>query len=415
MTFVDWQQLAPEEAARRIRDRVASLPDAQRRAIFATIPTDGELTAQFAGAKPGGVLRGVPYLLKDVFDVAGQPTLAGSTFLPEVRPTSSRDSALVQTLRAAGAVLAGKTHLHEFAFGLTGENPHYGDCEHPHFSRRTSGGSSSGSAAAVAAGIVPLAIGTDTGGSIRVPAAFCGLHGFRMTPHHAWISDAFPLARSFDTAGWFTRTAEDMRITLAALLGPVSSTPSSSRGCWMELPALDTEIASVFRTAASDIAPAVDDTMRQALMIAFAPASEIYGALGAHEAWAVHQSWADRFKDRYDPVVWARLEKARVLPPEQMASARLKWEQLKKAWEEFFRNYDFLLLPASPCVALTKADCTAANRTRLLSLTAPVSLAGLPAMVIPIMLSSGLSTGLQIVARDSNSAIFRNLLAGAVA
>src|SRR5690606_29674308 len=148
---------------------------------------------------------------------------------------------------------AGKTHLHEFAYGITGANPHYGDCEHPLFPGRTTGGSSSGSAAAVAAGIVPLAIGTDTGGSIRVPAAFCGLFGFRLAPGDTFIADAFPLARRFDTAGWFTANPEDMRLALSALVGLRSSERTPS-GCYLELPGLDPDVALACREAAARFA-----------------------------------------------------------------------------------------------------------------------------------------------------------------
>ena len=164
-------------------------------------------------------LHGVPYLLKDLFDLAGVPTKAGSTFLDRSDPLTRATAPIVQRLRELGAVLAGKTHLVEFASGLTGENPHYGDCPHPHFPDRLSGGSSSGSAALVAAGVAPLAIGTDTGGSVRVPAALCGLYGFRLTPDDELIRDAFPLAPTMDTAGWFTANAKDMLTVWRATVG----------------------------------------------------------------------------------------------------------------------------------------------------------------------------------------------------
>ncbi len=219
MNFGEWQQLAPEAAAREVRRRADSLSAAQRRAVLAVLPREADLSAAFASAPLGTPLRGIPFLLKDLFDVVGMPTFAGSSFLPEVRPTPPVDSRIVTNLRAAGAVLAGKTQTFEFAWGLTGENAHYGDCEHPRFPGRTSGGSSSGSAAAVAAGIVPFAIGTDTGGSVRVPAAFCGIYAYRGVPHNELIADAVPLAPSFDTAGWFTGNAADMRLALSALVG----------------------------------------------------------------------------------------------------------------------------------------------------------------------------------------------------
>src|SRR4029453_4186346 len=133
MTFIEWQQLAPDEAARELLRRAQALPKAQQQAAIVRLPSAAEPEARSPSAPSGTPLAGVPYFLKDLFDVAGEPTLAGSTFLPEVRPTPATDSVLVTALRSVGAVLAGKTHLHEFAYGLTGENPHYGDCEHPRF------------------------------------------------------------------------------------------------------------------------------------------------------------------------------------------------------------------------------------------------------------------------------------------
>src|SRR4051812_35980223 len=187
MTFTDWQQLSPEAAAREVHQRIRTrLAPAQQRAAIAQLCPERELTNRFA-AKNTSPLHGVPFFAKDLFDVAGLPTYAGSTFLPEVRPTPANDGAFVRAIKATGAVLAGKTHTHEFAYGITGENPHYGDCEVPGFPGRTTGGSSSGSVVVVAAGIVPFALASDTGGSVRVPAAFGGLYGFRLMPRDPWI------------------------------------------------------------------------------------------------------------------------------------------------------------------------------------------------------------------------------------
>src|SRR5687767_13094665 len=154
MDFAQWQQLAPQKAAREIHDRVRTrLSPAQQRAAIAYLGSEESLTASFSAARRDTPLGGVPFFTKDIFDVGGIPTYGGSTFLPEVRPTRPVDGAFVQAVRETGAVLAGKTHLHEFAYGVTGENPNYGDCENPKAPGRTTGGSSSGSVAVVAAGI----------------------------------------------------------------------------------------------------------------------------------------------------------------------------------------------------------------------------------------------------------------------
>ena len=405
MTFRDWQQLAPGAAARAVHDRARTrLSPAQQRAALASLVDEAPLAQALAAADRTAPLAGVPYLLKDLYPVAGQSLFAGSAFLPEVHPTPTADSALVRRLATAGAAYAGRTHLHEFAYGITGENPHYGDCEHPRFPGRTTGGSSSGSAAAVAAGIVPLAIGTDTGGSVRLPAAFCGLFGLRLTPRDAFIADAFPLAPSFDTAGWFTANAADLATATRALIGltPAARPPA---GCYLELPGLDPEVAAALSIAAARLAPPADAVTRDTLRAAFAGAVEAYNTIVADEAWQVHRAWAERFAARYDPYVWQRLQRGPAQTADQRAAADRSAHALRGVWTEYFRRFDFLVLPASPCGALRKADCTLANRLRILALTAPASIGGRPVLTVPVPLPSGLTTGLQVVVADTASPV----------
>lgn len=405
MTFRDWQQLSPTAAAREVHHRVKTrLSPAQQRAVLAFLRPEEELATLLEAAPRSGALAGIPYFTKDLFDVAGLPTLAGSTFLSEVRPIPKNDGALTRSLAAAGAVLAGKTHLHEFAYGVTGENPHYGDCEHPHFPGRTTGGSSSGSAAAVAAGIVPLATGSDTGGSVRLPAAFCGLFGYRGVPKEPWIRDAFPLAPRFDTAGWFTTSAEDMRIALAALLNLRTST-RAPHGVALELPGLDPDVSAAFRVAAARLAPPPDGATRMDLTNTFAAAGEAYNTIAICEAWEVHKTWAERFRDRYDPAVWQRLNRVHALTPEEIDRATVGRIGIELLWSSFFLNFDFLVLPASPSAAFTKAECTPANRKRILALTAPASLGGYSVLTLPVPLPSGLTTGIQVVINYSESPV----------
>lgn len=405
MTFADWHELAPEAAARTVLARVAAMSSAQRRAVIASLPEAAQLTTRFAAADRQAPLGAIPYFTKDLFDVAGEPTRAGSTFLPEVRSTPAHDSALGQGLTALGAVLAGKTHLHEFAYGLTGENPHYGDCEHPHFPGRTSGGSSSGSAALVSAGVVPFATGTDTGGSVRVPAAFCGIYGFRLTPCDAWISDAFPLAPTFDTAGWFTRTAADMHQVLGALIGWRASR-REPRGVYLEPPGLDEEVARACRDAATArFAAAAPADMAADLLAAFAGSADAYAVIQSTEAHAIHREWMAPYKARYDPAVWGRLDRGHRWTEDQQTKARTTLTTVRLKLTQLFLSYDFLVMPATPCAALTKADCNQRNRERLLALTAPGSLSGLPILSVPVPLTSGLTTGLQIVVNHPQSPV----------
>ncbi len=406
MNFADWQTLSPVDAARELRRRAGTLlSPAQQRAALALVLPEEKLAEAFAAARATTTpLAGVPYFAKDLFDAAGLPTFAGSTFLPEVRTTAPRDSAFVRALRERGAVLAGKTHLHEFAYGITGENPHYGDCEHPRFPGRTTGGSSSGSAAAVAAGLVPLALGSDTGGSVRVPAAWCGLYGFRLTPREAWINDAFPLSPSFDTAGWFTANATDMRLAISALTG-LRTIQRDLRGCYLDLPGVDADVATACRHASERLAPAADIATRGDLLHGFAPAVDAYHTTVAVEAWEAHKFWAERFRERYDPVVWQRLNRVHALTAAQRDGAQLGLTTVRLLWTKFFLTYDFLVLPATPCAALTKVECTLENRSRVITLTAPASLGGLPVLTVPVLLPSGLSSGLQIVVNHPQSPV----------
>jgi amidase/aspartyl-tRNA(Asn)/glutamyl-tRNA(Gln) amidotransferase subunit A len=405
MNFADWQTLTPADAAREVHARIqARLPPAQQRAAIAQLTPEPELAARFEAAEAGGPLARIPYFAKDLFDVGGVPTFAGSTFLPEVRPTRANDGAFVHAMRNAGAVLAGKTHLHEFAYGITGENPHYGDVDRPGFPGRTTGGSSSGSAALVAAGVTPLALGSDTGGSVRVPAAFCGLFGFRLVPRDSWISDAVPLAPSYDTAGWFTGNATDMRTAIAALVG-LGESRRAPRGCFLKLPDLDPDVATAFAAAAQRFAPPAEPDVRGELLHAFERSVDTYNTIVALEAWEVHRGWVERYRERYSPAVWQRLTRAQSVTPAQVEAADLHTATLRMQWTKYFLTYDFLVLPASPAAALTKPEFTLENRRRILALTAPASIGGLPVLTVPVPLPTGLTTGLQIIVNSPVSPV----------
>ena len=364
------------------------------------------------GDKPLHPLGGIPYFLKDLFDLAGVPTRAGSTFLNSVRDTPTQDSTIVRRLRDLGAACAGKTHLVEFAAGLFGDNLHYGDCPHPHFPDRLSGGSSSGSAALVAAGAVPFAIGTDTGGSVRVPAAWCGLHGFRLTPGDDLIRDAFPLAPTMDTAGWFTANAADMLTVTSALAGPIPSLLNKQRvaeprGCYLPAAALgvffDSDTALACDEAAARLCPRADAATQAQLLDSWRDAVDAYGTTGLSEAHAVHRDWLAPYREHYDPAIWQRFRDGGRFPAEQIAKARSTLAQVRAVFRAYFANHDFLILPAVPGPAPRKADCTPELRRRILTLTAPASLAGLPVLSLPVVLPAGLSAGLQIILPATNS------------
>lgn len=412
-TLTDWKewiQQDPRAAAQAVHTRAAALRPGQRAALFAW-EADAETlaTAMATAHQSGAPLGGVPFAVKDLFHTAGVPTRAGSAFLAEVLPTPQSDGAFVAALKAAGGTLASKTHLHEFAYGLTGENAHFGDVEHPSLPGHTSGGSSSGSAAAVAAGIVPLALGTDTGGSIRVPSAFCGIYGFRLTPHHRWIADGFPLAPSFDTAGWFTANAPDMATVMGALIGTPRRVERAPIGCYLDFEQLGASAEPATKTAyetnAHRLTARADESTAQHLAHVFTDVVDAYAVLQSTEAYAVHSAWLDSHRARYEPGVWSRIDRGRRWTPQQNESAHAKWTSVRLAWTQFFLTYDFLVLPATPFSALAKAECTLENRNRLLALTAPASLGGLPVLTVPIPLGDGRSSGLQIIVNNPTSPV----------
>jgi amidase/aspartyl-tRNA(Asn)/glutamyl-tRNA(Gln) amidotransferase subunit A len=409
LSIADWREIAlddPERFLGTLRLRLKERMDLkQSRAVIAALADDDKIMAEIAAATSKGSPLIAPYFLKDLFDLAGLPTRAGSVFLAETRPIPTRDSAIVEVLRAAGAICAGKTQLHEFAYGLTGQNPHYGDCSHPRFPDRTTGGSSGGSAAVVAAGIVPFALGTDTGGSIRLPAAFCGLFGYRHIPGDAWIQDAFPLAPSCDTAGWLTGTAADMQAILGCLCGNKRPADREPHGCYLECGDLDEDVRLACRKSAEFFCQAADDHTRDQLLHAFRPGASCYTILTSAEAAQVHAPFLERFRERYSAPVWQRLDRGRHWSVDQLCEAEIQRRFLRDTLLSYFLTYDFLLLPAAPCAALRHSECDTYDRNRILQLSAPASLAGLPVLTIPVPLANGLSAGLQVLVPSPRSPV----------
>ncbi|MDR0901908.1 MAG: amidase, partial [Opitutaceae bacterium] len=282
---------------------------------------------------------------------------------------------------------------------------------HPRFPRRASGGSSSGTAVAVAAGIVPFGIGTDTGGSIRVPAAFCGLHGLRLGAGHPWMREAFPLAPGFDTPGWLARTATDLLAVNRALLGETPAATRPPRGCFLDLAALGpvphAATAKAVREAARKLAPPADRATRDQVAGAFHGALEAYAIIQSTEAFGVHADWLDRHRGLYSKTVWALIDRGRNWTQTQLDAAHTKRAAIRELFRSYFRSYDFLVMPATPFPALTKSGCTLENRNRLLALNSPASLAGLPVLALPVALGGGLTAGLQFIVPDAASPAIR--------
>jgi Asp-tRNA(Asn)/Glu-tRNA(Gln) amidotransferase A subunit family amidase len=359
------------------------------------------LTARFPKPEQRPSLFGVPVAIKDCFDVAGFPTTCGSRFYAEKLGIAKADSTVAARLRQAGAVIMGKTHLHQLTYGITGQNTEYGDCLQPRDPRRFTGGSSSGSAASVQEGSAVAAIGTDTGGSIRVPAALCGLSGYRSTlglgGEEAW-QGGWHLAASFDTLGWLFRDLHDGPVLAAALFGlkPVTAPK-------------DVIVAAVAGSYLDDCEPAVrkmydgwQETLRDggAQIEAFAPdfwedSREIFGGIQAHEAAAIHRGNFEHF----EKTIVDRLEWGASLSNATVEDLRKRHVAFRARMDHLLEQYDFLMLPCAPLSALAVGVDHSESRLHILRYTTPISLAGMPAVALP-----ALGGGVQLVgARGSDA------------
>ncbi len=378
-TFNYWQSLDDDAWVAEVRRRLDTLSDFERRAVIAHELTETEWREQLAESR--GPLARIPTGLKDLFDLQGTPTTASSTFLTEVRgDVATEDSEIVMALRQAGAVFVAKTHLVEFAYGLDGRNPHYGDCPNPVVPGRVSGGSSSGSAFLVGRGILPFTIGTDTGGSVRVPASFCGVYGYRAHAH--WkMEGCFPLAPSFDTAGWFVSNEDDLRLTLDAMEAPGREILKSDRGVGLDF--FDDTYSgpvngclSQFHCAPGDISGLRERTDKWAAA---------YSVLQSTEAYQVHAEWLDFHKERYDPVVWQRIDRARTWTQKDWDMAT-EGVMDYRAWRDTMKQeFDYVGLRAAPTPPPDpEAALTEPIRHGTLAAGAIGSMAALPVIIFPI-------------------------------
>lgn len=402
----DWREFTltrgPRMAAEAFLIKLGALGADEQRAALCGLPDMTTLTRRFEAAWPRreAALGGVPFLTKDLYFRAGEPTFAGSTFLPEEIGAPRTSSSLPEAFEQdAGAIECGRTQLNEFAFGLSGENPHFGDCPHPERPELLAGGSSSGSAFAVARGLVPFALATDTAGSIRVPCGYCGVWGLRLSPDVAPVGDLFPLSPGYDTQGWIARTAQDLRQVSAAVLGEA---PPAGAGLWagdlgLGIPAGD---LAAMRATALQAGAQEDVAAAMLLRLALAEAADAYPVLGGHAAARVHAAWLERRRADYDPVVWERLDAGRRRTYEELRAAEAVRARVADAFRTVFRRHHFVALPATFGGAVRKADADATHRRRLLALNAPASLAGLPLVVAPAKLPDGRTAGVQFVFPD---------------
>ena len=332
-----------------------------------------------------GLLGGIPISVKDLFDIRGLPTTAGSSVLTDA-PAAVEDAVVVERLRAAGAVIIGRTNMTEFAFSGLGLNPHYGTPANPFDrpSRRIPGGSSSGAAVSVCDEMAVAAIGTDTGGSIRIPAAFCGLTGFKPTAARVTLKGVLPLSKSLDSVGALGRSVNCCRILDTVLSGQQCDPPQpvNLRGLRIAVPTtrvfddIDPHVARTFDIAIATIADAGAQISRISVPeFAEVGQSAQVATFPAAEGFAWHRDLMARAKDRYDPRVAERLERGR-----QIAAADYLWlvrrrEQLIASMRARAAAFDVLAMPtvpiAAPLIADLERDGELYHRLNLLVLRNP--------------------------------------------
>lgn len=355
-----------------------------------------------------GPLHGIPVSVKDLVDVAGQVTTSGSVVRTH---RAAADAECVRRLRAAGAVIVGKNVLHEFAYGATGDRSAHGASRNPWNPDRISGGSSGGSAVATAAGMVPLSVGTDTAGSVRVPAALCGVVGFK--PAFGAIPDhgVQPLAASLDHVGVFASTAAGAAAAYAVMAGqPVRADDAETQVGWLDPACIgpcDPVIVDTVRYALECAGISVDASVR----LPFA-AGELFSALRvlqSSQAYVEHREDLADHAHIIDPEVVERLTSGRDTAAWQYVDADRQREALRAAVTDLFTGFDVLAMPTVPTVA-TAIDQRAHEidgrpvevRSALLSLTCPWNLTGHPALSVPAGIVSGLPVGLQLITTPGN-------------
>ena len=347
-------------------------------------------------------LAGVPVAVKDLFDTAGVRTTYGSGMFAEHLP--ARDAVPVARIRRAGAIVIGKTSLYEFAWGITSDNEHFGPCRNPWDERLVAGGSSGGSGVAVATGAAPLALGTDTGGSIRIPAALCGIVGFKPSYGRVDLEGVFPLSPSLDHAGPMAGSVEDA----ALLFGVMADSPDPPLR-----PATSVAVCEdlMLAEASADALRARDaavEALRDAglgVVEAALPEAALirpaFNAIQSAEALAAHRRlglYPERAGE-YGQALIRRLTAAERIGEDELAAAERDRETVRAGFARLFEQADLLVTPVAgvPPVALGDHRAAAQFREQVLPFTCPQDLAGLPACAVPAGRDAGgLPVGVQI-------------------
>jgi 1-carboxybiuret hydrolase len=407
-----------EAALLRIRERDPSLNSFTAIAEERALARAQALDDAHAAGKPLGPLAGVPFAVKNLFDVEGLPTLAGSKINREA-PPAARDAALIERLEAAGAVLVGALNMGEYAYDFTGENVHDGAVHNPHDLERMSGGSSSGSGAAVAGGLVPLSLGSDTNGSIRVPSSLCGVFGLKPTYGRLSRARSFPFVASLDHLGPFARTVRDLALAYDAMQGAdPADAACTEREIEPTTSLLDKDIEGLRVAVAGGYFKARDAETVSAI-------DRVGSALGANRDIEVPEAdrarsaafiitasegaslHLDRLRTRahdFDPAVRDRLIAGAMLPTSLVVKAQKFRRWYRDEVVKLFNDVDAILAPATPCTApllgqqtMTVGGIEMPVRANLGLYTQPISFIGLPVVAVPVPLEP-LPIGVQIIA-----------------
>lgn len=364
---------------------------------------------------PGGSLAGLTFGVKDIYDVAGAKTGFGSPDWLRTHEPAARTAPAVKMLLDAGARLVGKTHTEEMAWSLTGENAHYGTPVNVNAPGRIPGGSSSGSAAAVAGGLVDFALGSDTGGSVRLPASYCGVLGLRPTHGRIPLDGVCPLAPSLDTCGWFARDAAVFERVGRVLLRDSAPVRAPRR-------LLVAQDAFVFadEAAAAALAPALDRVAALLGAPQYVTAgdepltgwTDYFRLLQGAEAWECHREWVTRVRPVFGPAVGPRIAWAATVAPRDVERARARREEIAQRMDALLRDGAVLALPSAPGIALPRdspPEVVDALRSRALPMLSIAGLARLPQVSLPLATLDGCPLGLSLIAARGQDTLLLDL------